>query len=107
MRDPLTMTVITDPVTSYVESLSISGSADLLPRRSTCKHSFSKASMQEYLRAGQKKCPHLGCNQMLAMKDLHPDPELEKKIKAFQRREQRREADESDREDVDDDDVIE
>ncbi|KZW03344.1 hypothetical protein EXIGLDRAFT_828699 [Exidia glandulosa HHB12029] len=89
-NDILTMTIISDPVTSRV-----------------CKHSFSKASMDEFLRAGPKKCPHLGCAAMVSRGDLQPDPELERKIRAFQRREKRRNAEDSDAEEIDDDDVVE
>lgn len=63
--------------------------------------------MQDFLKHGPKKCPRLGCGQQLTMSDLVPDPELERKIKAHLRREQRRNAAESDQEDMDDDDVVE
>lgn len=62
--------------------------------------------MQAILANGPKKCPHLGCNRVLSMADLEPDPEFAKKIQAFQRRERARNADQSDRGE-DDDEVIE
>lgn len=41
----------------------------------------------------KKKCPASGCNQMICLNDLKPDKELERKVKANQRRAQRREED--------------
>jgi hypothetical protein len=41
----------------------------------------------------KKRCPASGCNQMICLNDLKPNKELERKVKANQRRAQRREED--------------
>ncbi|PAV17253.1 hypothetical protein PNOK_0731700 [Pyrrhoderma noxium] len=85
---PLTLTILTNPLTS-----------------SLCQHSFSAEAIREYLGQNpsvKKKCPAAGCNQKLNLNDFKPDKELEKRIKLHIRREQRRQAEaESGAEDVD------
>ncbi|KAL5501517.1 hypothetical protein ACEPAH_8777 [Sanghuangporus vaninii] len=81
---PLTLTILVKPVTSEV-----------------CKHTFSQASIEEYLnhnRSLRKKCPAAGCSKLVCLSDFRPNPELERKVQAHVRREQRRQA-EADSED--------
>ncbi|KAJ2813049.1 hypothetical protein H4S07_000970 [Coemansia furcata] len=62
---PITTTWLVDPVTSK-----------------TCKHSFSKQAIADYLRAkhGQGACPVGGCSHMLRIADLYADKVLERNI---------------------------
>ncbi|OCB84941.1 hypothetical protein A7U60_g7895 [Sanghuangporus baumii] len=81
---PLTLTILVKPVTSEI-----------------CKHTFSQASIEEYLnhnRSLRKKCPAAGCSKLVCLSDFRPNPELERKVQAHVRREQRRQA-EADSED--------
>jgi SUMO ligase MMS21 Smc5/6 complex component len=76
---PITLTPLVDPQTSLV-----------------CQHTFSAAAIQQVLgpnRFTKKKCPASGCNQMICLNDLKPNKELERRVKAYQRRAQRREED--------------
>ncbi|TDL23191.1 hypothetical protein BD410DRAFT_858350 [Rickenella mellea] len=75
---PLTLTILVNPMTSTV-----------------CGHSFSATSIKEYLggnRSAKKKCPATGCNKMFGTSDLQEDKALEKKVKAWERRERRKAA---------------
>ena len=66
----------------------------IFPFRDICQHSFSAAAIKQMLgpnRFTKKKCPASGCNQMICLNDLKPNKELERRVKAYQRREQRRE----------------
>lgn len=76
---PITLTPLVDPQTSSV-----------------CQHSFSAQAIRQMLgpnRFTKKRCPASGCNQMICLNDLKPNKELERKVKANQRRAQRREED--------------
>ncbi|KAF8271993.1 hypothetical protein EI94DRAFT_1567349 [Lactarius quietus] len=76
---PITLTPLVDPQTSSV-----------------CQHSFSAQAIRQVLgpnRFTKKKCPASGCNQMISLNDLKSNKELERKVKANQRRAQRREED--------------
>ncbi|KAH7102547.1 hypothetical protein BKA62DRAFT_106833 [Auriculariales sp. MPI-PUGE-AT-0066] len=91
LKDPLSLQTLENPVVSK-----------------SCGHFFSKASISEYLGRQPRKCPYTGCGTILKPTDLQEDAELTRKVAAFKRRQQRREAD--DREDVamvDDDEVVE
>ncbi|KAH9969715.1 hypothetical protein BC827DRAFT_1162230 [Russula dissimulans] len=82
---PITLTPLVDPQTSTV-----------------CQHSFSAAAIRQMLgpnRFTKKKCPASGCNQMICLNDLKPNKELERRVKAYQRRAKRRE-EEQDAEEV-------
>ncbi|KAF9007669.1 hypothetical protein BDZ89DRAFT_1104765 [Hymenopellis radicata] len=74
---PLTLCIIEDPVTSR-----------------KCNHHFSQAAIRD-LFGGRtnvtKRCPASGCHQDITLADCRPDPNLAKKIKAFQRRQKRKE----------------
>ena len=62
--------------------------------RTICQHSFSAEAIRQVLgpnRFTKKKCPVSGCNQMICLNDLKPNKELERRVKASQRRAQRRE----------------
>jgi len=76
---PITLTPLVDPLTSAI-----------------CQHSFSAGAIRQVLgpnRFTKKKCPASGCNQMICLNDLKPNKELERRVKAYQRRAQRREED--------------
>ncbi|KAH9065321.1 hypothetical protein EDB87DRAFT_1555887 [Lactarius vividus] len=76
---PITLIPLVDPQTSSI-----------------CQHSFSAQAIRQMLgpnRFTKKKCPASGCNQMICLNDLEPNKELERKVKAYQRRAQRREED--------------
>ncbi|KAJ2492586.1 hypothetical protein IWW37_001341 [Coemansia sp. RSA 2050] len=62
---PITTTWLVDPVTSK-----------------TCKHSFSKQAIMDYLRAkgGRSACPVGGCSHMLNREDLAADLALERNV---------------------------
>ncbi|KAI0888259.1 zinc-finger of the MIZ type in Nse subunit-domain-containing protein [Annulohypoxylon maeteangense] len=77
---PLSMVVMQDPYTSSV-----------------CKHTFEKDSITQFLlsRPGRRaRCPQVGCNKEVSIKDFHPDPV---RLRLIQRRLA------SEREDEDDD----
>jgi len=84
---PLSLTVMVNPLTSEV-----------------CQHSFSENAIKEYLgsnRSVKKKCPAAGCSKLFGLSDLKPDKELERRVKAYDRRARRREAEaDSDMEDA-------
>ncbi|KAH9080421.1 hypothetical protein EDB83DRAFT_981269 [Lactarius deliciosus] len=76
---PITLIPLVDPQTSSI-----------------CQHSFSAQAIRQMLgpnRFTKKKCPASGCNQMICLNDLETNKELERKVKAYQRRAQRREED--------------
>jgi hypothetical protein len=52
------------------------------------------------LKNGPKKCPASGCNKQIALRDLKEDKQLARKIRDVARREQMRERDESDIEEI-------
>jgi len=62
--------------------------------RKICKHSYSRASITEYLTRGVKICPATGCNKKITMGDLKEDKALERKVKEHARREAMRAEDE-------------
>ena len=100
---PLTLTILVDPLTSYVRSVTaFTQHLTSLLHRKLCGHSYSAASIREYLniRGGRKQCPAAGCHKMISMGDLMQDKELAKKAKDAARRERMREEDS-------DEDVIE
>lgn len=71
-----------------------SGILRLFGFRTICQHSFSAEAIRQVLgpnRFTKKKCPVSGCNQMICLNDLKLDKELERRVKAYQRRAQRRE----------------
>ncbi|KAJ7134449.1 hypothetical protein C8R44DRAFT_977037 [Mycena epipterygia] len=81
---PLMMTLLKDPLTSSV-----------------CKHSFSGAAIKEMFKVnrGALKCPASGCSKSFTLADCKPDPELARKVKAYERRQARAQED-SDAEEV-------
>lgn len=92
----MSLTILVDPLTScvgvchvYIFNLTLS------LRRRLCHHSYSAASIREYLniRGGRKQCPAAGCHQMISLGDLVQDKELAKKAKDAARRERMREED--------------
>ncbi|KAJ7212225.1 hypothetical protein GGX14DRAFT_361863 [Mycena pura] len=83
---PLTMTPLQDPYTSSV-----------------CKHSFSGEAIKDLFKGkiGPQRCPAAGCSKKYTLAMCKPNPELAKKVKAFERREKaRRRQQDSDAEDV-------
>ncbi|KAI5122435.1 hypothetical protein M0805_008748 [Coniferiporia weirii] len=75
---PITLTTLKEPITSQI-----------------CKHSFSKNAIMDYFggnRSTRKRCPAAGCNKLIGITDFQPDKELEKKVKAYERRERQRRA---------------
>jgi len=78
---PLTLTPLEKPVTSKI-----------------CHHSYSGEPIRNYIRAVKNgvvpKCPFTGCAQKLTLQDLEEDKDLERKVKAFARRQKRREEEE-------------
>ncbi|EJC98022.1 uncharacterized protein FOMMEDRAFT_129976, partial [Fomitiporia mediterranea MF3/22] len=75
---PLSLRVLENPMSSKI-----------------CKHSFSKDSIVEYYssnRSLKKKCPAAGCSELQGLSDFVPNLDLERKVKAHVRREQRRQA---------------
>ncbi|KAG5650963.1 hypothetical protein H0H81_010401 [Sphagnurus paluster] len=80
---PITLTLLVKPVTSKV-----------------CNHSFSHdAIMQSFRGSPSVKCPAAGCTKKFARTDLVPDKDLEKRVKAYERR-ARRAAENSDAEEI-------
>jgi E3 SUMO-protein ligase NSE2 len=62
--------------------------------RTICQHSFSAEAIRQVLgpnKFTKKKCPVSGCNQMISLNDLKPDKDMARRVKACQRRAQRRE----------------
>ncbi|KAH9179339.1 hypothetical protein EDB89DRAFT_796281 [Lactarius sanguifluus] len=95
---PITLIPLVDPQTSWdhLAMPSIIWSLNIFPSRSICQHSFSAQAIRQMLgpnRFTKKKCPASGCNQMICLNDLESNKELERKVKAYQRRAQRREED--------------
>ncbi|KAJ6512173.1 hypothetical protein C8R47DRAFT_1034185 [Mycena vitilis] len=82
---PLMMTVLKDPYTSSV-----------------CNHSFSGDAIKDYFKnaRGQQKCPASGCSKKFLLSDCKPNPELARKIKAWDKRQKRAQAQDSDAEEV-------
>ncbi|KAJ7288421.1 hypothetical protein C8J57DRAFT_1280184 [Mycena rebaudengoi] len=68
---PLMMTILEDPLTSSV-----------------CKHSFSGAAIRGLFGSnrGQKKCPAAGCSKSFTLAQCLPNKDLERRIKAYNRR---------------------
>ncbi|RDB17908.1 E3 SUMO-protein ligase nse2 [Hypsizygus marmoreus] len=80
---PITLVALEKPVTSSV-----------------CGHSFSSnAILQSFQGSPTVKCPTSGCTKRFSRSDLKPNKELEKKVKAWQRRAQRA-AENSDAEEI-------
>ncbi|KAJ6584851.1 hypothetical protein B0H19DRAFT_1015595 [Mycena capillaripes] len=71
---PLMMTVLKDPVTSSV-----------------CKHSFSGEAIRDFFKnaRGSQKCPASGCSKKFTLADCKPNPELARKVKAYEKRQAR------------------
>ncbi|KAI0029163.1 zinc-finger of the MIZ type in Nse subunit-domain-containing protein [Vararia minispora EC-137] len=72
LKCPLTLTLMVNPVTSMV-----------------CNHSFSKEAIDLHLGSNKytkKRCPATGCNKMICGNDFKPNKNLERRIKAQQRR---------------------
>ncbi|TFY74139.1 hypothetical protein EWM64_g9873, partial [Hericium alpestre] len=85
LKCPISLTMLDKPVTCTI-----------------CKHSFSGDAIIQMLgpnRTTKKMCPAAGCNKMISLNDCKPDKELERKVKAAQRRAARR-AEDSDAEDI-------
>ena len=95
---PLTLTPLQDPVTSYASTftfLSLSGINNIFKKfRKVCNHSFSRASIREYLSRGPKGCPATGCNKKISLADLKDDKALERRVREHARREAMRAEDE-------------
>ncbi|KAJ7758503.1 hypothetical protein DFH07DRAFT_818367 [Mycena maculata] len=81
---PLMMTLLKDPLTSTV-----------------CQHSFSGDAIREMFKKtrGALKCPAAGCSKSFTLGDCKPNPELARKVKAYERRQARAQED-SDAEEV-------
>ena len=76
---PLTMTLLSEPVTSSV-----------------CRHSYSKEAIQSYLEQCQRKrerakCPKAGCDKTISAATLREDRDLEKRVRGHKRRMEQRE----------------
>jgi SUMO ligase MMS21 Smc5/6 complex component len=72
--------------------------------RQICGHSFSEEAIRQSFRGSTsvaKKCPTSGCNKSFKLTDLKPDPALAKKVKNWNRRNQRA------AEDVDAEEIVE
>jgi len=72
---PITLTPLVAPMTSQI-----------------CGHSFSEEAIRQSFRGSTsvaKKCPTSGCNKSFKLTDLKPDPALAKKVKNWNRRNQR------------------
>ncbi|KAJ3028891.1 hypothetical protein HDV00_009920 [Rhizophlyctis rosea] len=79
--DPLTQTLLTQPVTS-----------------SDCGHSYSRASIMAYIgRAPHTECPVAGCKKFVRLADLQPNKRLERAV-AQRRRQLEEEEEEEDEE---------
>jgi SUMO ligase MMS21 Smc5/6 complex component len=105
-RCPLTLVLMVDPLTSYVNIYSMYRFGSHTFDRKTCGHSFSAEGIREYLDnspVARKKCPTSGCNKVLGLKDLHPNKEFAKKARDAARRERMRVEEHDD----DDEEVIE
>lgn len=72
-RCPLTTNILEDPLTNP-----------------SCNHSYSRSAVQEYVAAGNYKCPASSCSANLSLRMLRQDPALVKKVAAFKRREEER-----------------
>ncbi|GAC74026.1 hypothetical protein PANT_9c00416 [Moesziomyces antarcticus T-34] len=72
-RCPLSANLLEDPLTN-----------------SNCTHSYSRAAIQNYVEAGNNKCPASACTAAVSRSSLKPDPGLAKKVAAFKRREEER-----------------
>ncbi|KII86942.1 hypothetical protein PLICRDRAFT_43627 [Plicaturopsis crispa FD-325 SS-3] len=83
---PLSLTMLVEPYTSTL-----------------CEHSFSKKAIIDYIRGsgGEVTCPTSGCKKVLTLGVVKPNKDLEKRVKAVVRRQQRQ------AEDSGDEDVIE
>ena len=68
--------------------------------RSTCKHSFDKESILEYLKTGPKQCPSTGCGARLTISDLEKDEGLARRVKAYEKRQARQDEEAEDNGDV-------
>lgn len=96
---PITLGLLTDPLTACVPPLSLppiplpllhqSLCADN-PNRSVCKHSFSgeaiRASFAGKGRGATISCPAAGCRQKITLEMCRPNPQLAKRVKAYERR---------------------
>ncbi|CAK5284240.1 unnamed protein product [Mycena citricolor] len=72
-RCPLSLTLLEDPMTSTV-----------------CHHSFSGAAVRAMFRTSTRlKCPTAGCSQSFTLAQCIPDPNLARKVKAFEKRQAR------------------
>jgi SUMO ligase MMS21 Smc5/6 complex component len=70
--------------------------------RQVCGHSFSEEAIRQTFRGSPsvaKKCPASGCNQVFKLTDLKRDASLAKKVKNWNRRNQRA-ADHDDAEEI-------
>ncbi|KAF5369473.1 hypothetical protein D9758_002536 [Tetrapyrgos nigripes] len=78
---PITLLPLQNPVTSEI-----------------CGHSFSKEALKQMFMGSKaaKKCPAAGCNKSFTYADCKDNKPLEKKIKAFERRQKRKEEEEDD-----------
>ncbi|KAG6890782.1 hypothetical protein C0995_003212 [Termitomyces sp. Mi166 len=99
---PITLTLLVDPVTSYVVralkvytcSYANSTSSDV------CQHSFSKAAIFQSFRGSETiKCPASGCTKKFTRANLKPNKALAKRVKAYERR-ARRAAEDDDAEEI-------
>lgn len=66
--DPLTRQMLENPMTSKV-----------------CGHSYSRASIYEFLGNQTKACPTSGCNRRINKNDLVPDENIERRVRARKR----------------------
>ncbi|SNX84174.1 related to MMS21 - SUMO ligase and component of the SMC5-SMC6 complex [Melanopsichium pennsylvanicum] len=72
-RCPLTTNILEDPVSN-----------------AKCSHSYSKSAIEDYVNAGNNRCPASGCQALVSRATLKLDPALTKKVAAFKRREEER-----------------
>lgn len=104
-RCPLTTNILEDPITKYVTlsilpfpcSIASELSTNLPPYprsfsvcSTLCKHSYSRSAIQDYVAAGNNRCPASGCQAAVSQRSLKEDPALTKKVAAFKRREEER-----------------
>jgi hypothetical protein len=94
LKCPISLTLLEEPMLNKI-----------------CKHVYSKAVVQHYLKNGPKPCPIVGCrNQRITLQQLEPDMETEILVRREKKREEQRQrqltqdALDMDNDDDDDDD---
>ncbi len=102
---PLTLTPLTNPVTSLVFCLPwflCATNLCCVSYSRVCGHSFSRDALQQFFKGERtQECPTSGCNKSFKFSDCVPDDALAKKVKAHQRRQRAAETDSEDEDVVD------